>query len=139
MRAPLPACVGAALHRRWAPAMLWLRPETDVGSAGKQPARDTGVAADDRPGCRPPQPPRQAIGVAECLKNPRGRRPQGARGQSPPPSRKRWLAALQAASHPSIQPASVLQHTLSQTPPNPSETPELSQLRVDIQDGSFQP
>ena len=53
-------------------------------------------------------------------------------GQSPPPSRKRWLAALQAASHSSIQHASVLQHTPSQTPPNPFETPEFSQFRVDI-------
>ena len=66
-----------------------------------------------------------------------GRRPQGARGQSPPPSRKRWLVALQAASHFSIYSASVLQHTASQTRPNPSETSEFSHFRVDIEDGSL--
>ena len=58
-------------------------------------------------------------------------------GQSPAPSRKRWLAALQAASHSSVQSASVLQHTPSQTPPNPSESSELSHFRVDIKDGSL--
>ena len=58
-------------------------------------------------------------------------------GQSPPPSRKRWLAALQAARHSSVQSASVLQHTPSQTPPNPSESSELAHFRVDINDGSL--
>ena len=30
MRVPLPACIGAALRRSRAPAMLWLRPATDA-------------------------------------------------------------------------------------------------------------
>ena len=67
--------------------MLWLRPETDAGSAGKQPARDTGVAADDRPcgGLPAPaasrrKPPGQAIGVVPCLRKSWGEAPAGRQG-----------------------------------------------------------
>ena len=72
------------------PAIGVRHPETDAGSAGEQPARDTGVAADDArrgglaahaPGRRHPGTP--PIGVAPCLRKPWGRRPQGVRGQSP--------------------------------------------------------
>ena len=72
------------------PAIVVRHPETDAGSAGEQPARDTGVAADDArrgslaahaPGRRNPGTP--PIGVAPCLRKPWGRRPQGVRGQSP--------------------------------------------------------
>ena len=67
--------------------MLWLRPETDAGSVGKQPARDTGVAADDRPcgGLPAPaasrrKPPGQAIGVVPCLRKSWGEAPAGRQG-----------------------------------------------------------
>ena len=110
MRAPLPACVGTPLRRRWATAMLWLRPETDAVSTGKQPARDTGVAADDRPcgGLTAPAAGRRSplcrqSELPNASENPGGRRPQGARGAKPT-SQQKTVAGCLAGCQPLLDP-----------------------------------
>ena len=111
MRAPLPASPGAALRRRRAPAMLWLRPETDAGSAGKQPARDTGMAADDRPcgGLTDPaagthSPPGRQSELPNASGNPGRRPPQGAR-EAKPTSQQDTVAGCLVGCQPLLHPA----------------------------------
>ena len=111
--------------------MLWLRPETDAGSAGKQPARDTGVAADDRPcgGLPAPaasrrRPPGRQSELPHASENPGGRRPQGARGAKPT-SQPTTVAGCLAACQPLSDPARLraLAHSLAGPARFPSKSP----------------
>ena len=119
----------AGLRRSRAPAMLWLRPETDAGSAGKQPARDTGVAADDRPcgGLTAPaagrrSPPGRQSELPNASENPGGgdRRAPGKQAHLPA-GNGGWLPCrLPATPRSSLPPcSSTLPHRPRPIPPRP--------------------